>query len=168
MTRLLIVALFTPGIAAAQEPSVYHRAGHVAWGFSVGVQRTAYADAPVQNTHELDLHLGGMWSDATALLFELQADDLDTTRPRALDQTLVMVAALAWLAPRWWVKGGVGSARVKNQVMTDHGLALKAALGFEVLSRPSFAIELEGHLSGGLYDGYRISAGTLGLGLGWY
>ena len=63
----------------------------------------------------LDLHVGGMLSPRLALLFDASGAASYTTafvQTRYVTNLLYAGAAQYWLLPRFWIKGGLGVARV--------------------------------------------------------
>jgi hypothetical protein len=102
---------------------------------------------------------------------------MDTT----LRQLLVMGALQYWIAPQFWLKFGVGAANldaIDNNIgvayaVSDTGLGLLGAAGFEIMSARRFALELQLRITEGIYhyaDGSTddITSGTIGLGFNWY
>ena len=102
-----------------------------------------------------------------------------------ISQTLVTAAIQLWLTPRLWVKGGVGAAHasydwdgglVQLSDRSDDVPGFMVAAGYELASRPTFAIDLQLRYGTGLYstDGndeeYEIAAhnASVSIGLNWY
>jgi hypothetical protein len=128
-----------------------------------------------------DLHIGGMVNPQLAILGELfwQAQSIDADGFNWISQTMLMAAAQLWLTPQFWVKGGLGFASLDSHYddgfvaeddSIDTGLAVMGAAGFEVLSSPWFAIDLQLRLASGSYDGVdeQVNTGMLGIGFNWY
>jgi hypothetical protein len=128
-----------------------------------------------------DVHLGGMINPRLALLGEIwgMGQSVDAYGSTTLVQTLVMFAAQYWVTPQLWLKGGIGAANLSYSYDTgsdvvsediDAGAALMGAVGYEVMSSPRFALDLQLRLGSGSYDGIneQVSVGMLGLGLNWY
>jgi hypothetical protein len=129
---------------------------------------------------ELDAHLGGMLSPRFALLFEVQVNaqtiesdflDGDTT----LSQAAAMVAGQGWITPQLWIKGGIGlsNLQIDDAFSTSdlgNGVALMGAIGYEILSARNFALDLQGRIIEGTYNGGddHLTSGTIGLGINWY
>jgi hypothetical protein len=198
---LFVFALVVvPSLAAAQpyyggpppsvEPGGFHRrAGHLAWGFSIGVggmhdSGTGISSCDNCNFNpaagEIDFHLGGMVNSRLAILFEGQAN-LQTIHSDGLNgdttltQTAAMVALQYWLTPQLWIKGGLGFAHLSvddTYVTSDLGSggALMGAIGFEIFSGRRFALDLQGRIIEGSYSGVddQITSGTIGLGFNWF
>jgi hypothetical protein len=200
---LFVFALVVvPSIAAAQpyyggpppgaytEPGGFHRrAGHLAWGFSIGIggmhdSGTGISSCDNCNFNpaagEVDFHIGGMVNSRLAILFEGQAN-LQTIHSDGLNgdttltQTAAMVALQYWLTPQLWIKGGLGFAHLSvddTYVTNDIGSggAIMGAIGFEIFSGRRFALDLQGRIIEGSYSGVddQITSGTIGLGFNWF
>ncbi|HUJ62998.1 MAG TPA: hypothetical protein VLX92_31065 [Kofleriaceae bacterium] len=196
---LVLAIMLAPALAGAQGyygpgPAPYpggfhHRMGRLAWGFSLGLgamnddggkitcDNCDYSTA----TFEVDAHLGGFVTPRFALMAEFQGNGqtvhqtgYDTTE---FSQGAAMLAGQFWLTPQLWIKGGIGFAHIDVQddfngtyQPVDNGLALMGAVGFELMSARFFALDLQGRLIEGSYDGVNdhVTSGTIGLGLNWY
>lgn len=195
---LVFAILCAPALASAQgyygpsaSPTVaggfHNRAGRLAFGFGVGLggmhDDTGSITCSSCNFNPLafegDFHLGGMVNPRLALLFEAQVNSqlVDSNRIDGdvfLNQGAAMFAAQFWLIPQLWIKGGVGFASLQvddNYFTTEvgNGGALMAAAGVELLSARNFALELQARIIEGLYShDYRVTSGTVGVGLSWY
>jgi hypothetical protein len=195
---IFAVLVVAPTIASAQgygygynsyDRFHHRRAGRIAWGVGGGIG--AMSDGGGRITcaacdynplaGELDAHIGAMLSARFALLFELQGN-FQTYSPNGGDtqtigQTAAMVAVQYWLLPQLWIKGGLGFAHLEFDYADggpadpiDNGTAFLAAIGYEVMSAPHFAVDLQARLLEGEYDGIsdHITAFNVGLGLSWY
>jgi hypothetical protein len=127
----------------------------------------------------LDFHIGGMLSPRFALLFEIwgQGQQMDVSGSETLVQTMLMVAAQYWVTPQLWLKGGLGVSHLSvsfddgsEPLDLDEGGAVMGAVGYEILSSPRFALDLQGRLGMGTYDSAEgnIQTGMISLGLNWY
>jgi hypothetical protein len=130
-----------------------------------------------------DFHIGGMISPRLALLFELwiTAKPLDEYGADTLSQTMAMVGVQYWLSPQLWIKGGLGFSYLSlsyddgyyivDEAVAEGG-AIMGAVGYEVLSAPRFAIDIQLRLGAGTYQGLgfgdQIQALTVGGGINWY
>lgn len=132
------------------------------------------------------LHVGWMLNPRFALLFELQAtsQNIEQQGRIALTQGLGMVAGQYWFFPRLWIKGGVGKADLsrtfrggdeREKEPIAEGTAFLGAVGYEVMSRRSWALDAQLRLSSGKYPDrtasdatYGVSTVTLNFGLSWY
>lgn len=89
-----------------------------------------------------------------------------------LSQWVAAGGLRAWVAPRFWIEGGVGAARTKIDVMGDFldisaesetVPAVAAGLGVEVLSSNKFALDVALRGANGFYeDEYNVYQVTLG------
>ena len=176
-----------PGSAG---PGGFHnRGGRLTFGFSVGLGGMSDNGSSITScvncdynplAFEIDGHIGGMINPRFALMFEAQVNAQtihsdafgdDTT----LSQGAAMIAAQVWLLPQLWVKGGLGFANLQTDdtfVTRDlgNGGALMGAIGFELLSARNFAVDLQGRIIEGTYNGGddHVTSGTIGIGLNWY
>jgi hypothetical protein len=188
-----------PAIASAQgyygnamDPGgFHHRANRLVYGGSIGLGVMNDSGDRITcnncNTNpvafEADGHIGGMLNSRLALLFEVQINgqliSADTgTGPG--DQTLVQSAAMLaiqyWLTPQFWIKGGAGLSNLHidsayyGDAPGSDGFAIMGAAGFEIFSARRMAIELQGRVISGSYDGVsdHITAGTIGIGINWF
>jgi hypothetical protein len=196
---VLFLMVVGPAIASAQgyygaapEPGgFHHRANHLVYGGSIGlgVMNDSGNRITCNNCNynpvafEADGHIGGMLNSRLALLFEVQLNgqliSADTgTGPG--DQTLVQSAAMLaiqyWLTPQFWIKGGLGLSHLTvdstyyGEAPGSDGVAVMGAAGFEIFSARRMAIELQGRIISGSYDGVsdHITAGTIGIGINWF
>lgn len=128
-----------------------------------------------------DFHLGAMLSPNMALLGEVffHAQNIDSDGFNWISQTMLVGALQFWLTPQLWLKGGLGVATLQSHYddgyefdddTIDTGFAVLGAAGFEVLSSPWFAIDLQVRLASGSYEGVdeQVNVGTVGLGFNWY
>jgi hypothetical protein len=199
---LIVLALIAaPGLAAAQgyygppppEPGGFHRrAGHLTFGFSAGlgymhdngstiVCQGCGGDAI---TGMLEGHIGGMLNSRLGLMLEIQGNAqqiaIDPTQDVTLRQLLVLGALQYWIAPIFWIKGGIGAANLDvldnntgvAYAVSDTGLGLLGAAGIELMSARRFALELQLRITEGIYHYTNgtdnITSGTIGIGLNWY
>lgn len=178
------------GNPEVRVPGGFHnRAGRLTIGFSLGLGGMRDDGSAITScfncdfnplTGEIAGHIGGMLSHRFALMFEGQANfqtidssfrDGDTV----LTQSAAMVAGQFWLVPQLWIKGGLGFAnlRVDDEFFTEelgNGLAVMGAVGIELFSARNFALELQGRIIEGAYNGGddHVTAGTIGVGINWY
>jgi hypothetical protein len=87
------------------------------------------------------------------------------------------VAGQYWLTPQLWIKAGVGFGHIDVQdnysgtyQPVSDGAAVMGAVGFELLSAQTFALDLQARVIEGSYDGINdhVTSGTVGLGFSWY
>lgn len=128
-----------------------------------------------------DVHLGAMLTPTLAIMGEVywHAQTLDEDGFNWLNQTMLMGAAQLWLTPQFWIKGGLGVAALTSHYddgyyfeddTVDTGVAVMGAAGFEILSAPWFAVDLQLRLASGSYEGVdeQVNVGTVGVGFNWY
>ncbi|MBE7453613.1 MAG: hypothetical protein HS111_33560 [Kofleriaceae bacterium] len=173
-------------------PGGFHdRTGRMALGFSLGLGGLNVGGEEVTCPScdydplavEFDFHIGGMLSPRFALLFEVQANGQTIAEnaygAASLVQATAMVAGQYWLTPQLWVKGGIGAASLSysyddgyasDSENIGEGMAVMGAIGYEVLSAPTFSIDLQGRIISGSYDSFdeNVTAGSIGVGFNWY
>jgi hypothetical protein len=130
-----------------------------------------------------DLHVGTMIMPRMALQAEawVQSRALDAYGDSSIGQSMFLLALQYWLTPRFWIKGGLGFASLTVSYnngfedVTDNvndGSAVMGALGYELVSSSSFALDLQLKTGAGIYDdgadGEDISSGVLAVGVNWY
>jgi len=195
-----LAALTLPSIAAAQSPgapppgygpapmppavSTIERRGLTA-GFGFGFGGMESNDGPIECIDcndsvagSFDGHIGVMLTPRFAVGLEVwgSGQALDSAADASLVQVLVMGSAQWWATPRLWVKGGLGSAHLSMRFSDEtrdelaNGAAGMVAVGYELVHRPRFAMDVQ--LKGGVgnYEGFgdRISQGTLQLGFRFF
>ncbi|MFN0245642.1 MAG: hypothetical protein ACKV2T_01955 [Kofleriaceae bacterium] len=173
----------------------WNRQGRLTFGgsFGLGGMSDRFGDIECMNCDYNPLsamvegHIGGFIGPRLALLGEVGVNgqtvssDLsgDTT---TLIQGTLMIAAQFWITPQLWIKGGIGFANLRlersyygdgivdESSIPENGMALMAAVGYELLSSRHFAIELTGRLVNGAYKGIdnTVTGGTIGVGVNWY
>lgn len=131
----------------------------------------------------LTFHVGAMITPRLALLVEYAGSvkQLDAVGFNNFSQSMALIGAQYWLTPKVWLKGGFGYAYaavsyddgwvVEDQGVADGG-ALAAAIGYEILSGPRFAIDLQARVGVGVYESLdysdQIQSGHIGIGLSWF
>jgi hypothetical protein len=168
-------------------PPVWERRG-LALGFGIGLGGMSDSQGAIGCSQceanpasvGLDFHIGAMINPKLALLFEFwgQGQALDGTT--TLVQSMGMIAAQYWVTPQLWLKGGLGVSNLSVSIddgfndpgseEIDNGGAVMGAIGYELLSSPRFAIDLQGRFGMGTYDGIdeQIETGMIALGFNWY
>lgn len=168
-----------PGRYYQEDPAASVRRG---WNAGVGVGGGEIScGGPgcegVTEAGSLDVQLGLMLRPRLRAVADLWAmahreEDL------AVNQTIATVGLQLWITSRLWVRGGPGLARAgftyqgelvgaeEDRAQTRFGLA--GGIGFELLSRPSFALDLELRGGTGFYQDIRAHNGALTAGLTWY
>ena len=184
------------GAPSAQLPGgFWNRQGRLIFGASLGVGHMSddFGDIECGNCSYNALsgmgagHIGGFLGPRFALMGEVQVNIQTVERNAGGDTTQLVHAALMiagqyWILPQLWVKGGIGFANlqlersyygdgiVDETSVPENGLALMGAVGFELFSSRSLALDLEGRIINGSFDGIdnRITGATIGLGLSFY
>ena len=133
-------------------------------------------------------HIGGFLGPRFALMGEVQVNiqtvehDSNSGDTTQLVHSALMIAGQYWVLPQLWIKGGIGFANLQLErsyygdgfidetSVPENGLALMAAAGFEVFSSRALALDIEGRIINGSFDGIdnRITGATIGLGLSFY
>jgi hypothetical protein len=94
-----------------------------------------------------------------------------------LTHAIVTAGLQYWIIDRLWLRGGVGLARASARYdgvfadiedQTETVLGVAGAIGFEVYSRPAFAIDVELRAGTGFYDQVRARNAALGAAITWY
>jgi hypothetical protein len=167
----------------------HNRAGRLTFGFGVGLGGMSDNGSAITGcdncnynplAFELDGHIGGMLTPRFALMFEAQlngqtihSDRLDGNT--TLTQGAAMIAGQVWVLPILWLKGGLGFTHLQTDdtfVTADlgGGIGVMGAVGVELMSARNFALELQGRLIEGTYNGGddHLTSGTIGVGINWY
>ena len=128
-------------------------------------------------------HIGYMISPRLSLLLEWSGSfkNLDAVGAEMFIQSQGLIGAQYWLTPKLWLKGGLGASYAsvsyddgwaQQDVGVAEGGALAAAIGYEILSGPRFAIDLQARLGVGLYESFnyrdQIESGHIGVGFSWF
>jgi hypothetical protein len=129
--------------------------------------------------YEVDVHFGSMPTERLAALFEVQLNtqsvDDQMLGVDRLGSAAIMIALQHWVTGPIWVKGGMGFAstlvtkddvNIRQHKPAGQGWAVMGAAGYEVVSAPHFAVDVQARLITGLGEG--IHAGSLGVGINWY
>jgi uncharacterized membrane protein YtjA (UPF0391 family) len=158
----------------------YVRQGIIIGG-GIGVGHIACDGADCSGVNEaggLNLQLGGLLSPNLGLLVDAWGMS-HTDGDNATFTHAILVGALRyWLVPRLWVQGGVGvaqatwdysDANVEFTSQSDTVPALMGAAGLELISTPTFAMNLELRAGSGFFeDDVRVRNLQVGLGVDWY
>jgi hypothetical protein len=182
-----------PGAASAQQdpyapkaatavPDERTRVG-LAFGFGVGggdIVCESEADVcdGVVEAGGFDLHGLYMLQQKLGLIFDIWVMAHNEDR-FTLSQTITTFGARYWLMPRLWIQAGFGGAHARASYdgplinisdRTDSVPGLMAGVGFEVLTRRSFALDLQLKGGTGFYDDESTKGRNLWFGLGftWY
>jgi hypothetical protein len=171
-----------------------NRTGKLMYGGSIGIGAMSDAGGEISCSNcdtaaaQVSAHVGGFVEPQLALMGELQGNfqtlhsDAFTGDTSVLTQATLMFAGQYWASPRLWLKGGVGFATLQvdrsyygddiidESTVPESGLALMAAVGYEVMATPGYSIEVQGRLVDGAYDSinYHLTAISVGVGVNWY
>ncbi len=185
---------YGPNYGATQQPMPPPRKtkkGRSGWniGFSgaVGSMKSSAGELSCEGCESTppalggELHIGTMVMPKLALQAEVwfMSRDLDVNGDASLDQMLFMVTAQYWVAPKFWIKAGIGAADLSlsyfdgvEQVdeSLESGTAIMGAVGYEILQSGGFALDLQLRTGRGLYSDRDedITTNVLALGLNWY
>lgn len=181
---LFLVAAAAPPAAAqsgryyVENPDAAVRSG---WNFGVGVGGGEISCSgpgcdDVTEAGSLNLQVGKMLRPrlrAVADLWGMAHSEEDFT----VNQTLLTAGIQFWIINRLWLRGGVGIATAGFTYDGNLGstederhstIGLAGGIGFEVLSRRTFALDVELRGGTGFYDDKRAHNGAFNIGLTWY
>jgi len=171
--------------AAAVGPTAAVRRG-LTLGGGIGVGsignddgRIECVDCDSSAAGNLGLHAGWMINPRLAVGVDLwaAAQALDADGNTTLVQMITTASAQYWLRPRWWVKAGVGTARLTEGDKTSGenteigtGAAAMAAVGFEAWRRSRYVLDVELRAASATYEDLEQSytQGALLVGVSWY
>jgi len=161
------------------EGRVYRQGLILGGGLGVGHISCDGADCgDVNSAGGLNLQIGGMVSPNVGLMVDAWGMSHRDGSDATFTHTIVTGAIRYWLVPRLWLQGGVGLAQatwdysdslVDYQSKSDTVPALMGAIGVEVLSTPTFAMNLELRGGTGFFeDDTRVRNLSFGVGVDWY
>jgi uncharacterized membrane protein YtjA (UPF0391 family) len=161
------------------EARVYRQGLILGGGLGVGHISCDGADCgDVNSAGGLNLQIGGMVSPDVGLMVDAWGMSHRDGSDATFTHTIVTGAIRYWLVPRLWLQGGVGLAQatwdysdslVDYQSKSDTVPALMGAVGVEVLSTPTFAMNLELRGGTGFFeDDTRVRNLSFGVGVDWY
>jgi uncharacterized membrane protein YtjA (UPF0391 family) len=126
----------------------------------------------------LNLQVGGMVAPSLGLMVDAWGMSHRDGSDATFTHTIITGALRYWASPRLWLQGGVGVAQatwdysndvVDFQSKSDTVPALMGAVGIELLSAPTFAMNLELRGGTGFFeDDTRVRNLSLGVGVDWY
>lgn len=181
----VLLAAAAPARAQAEQPGQYYVAPEATvrsgWnvGFGVGGGHISCEGDGCEDVTEagsLDLHVGYMLRPRLRAFGEIWAmahkeDDV------TISHTIVTGGLQYWILNRLWVKGGIGFANARFvydgvfadvDTQTENVLAVAGAIGFEVLSRRTFAIDVALRGGTGFYDEIQAHNAALTADFTWY
>jgi hypothetical protein len=171
-----LAVLHTPAVA---EPT---RSGFMIGASMGGGGANACRDCDASGGPAAELHIGAWLTPQFALSYEAWIFLGDTTKlDNMTSQGFGLVTATLHVAPRWYVKGGLGLALYeKTHAITDpllgmdtsvelKGFGLGTGAGYELYqSTGSFVVDVSGRLAVSMFPGH--GAGVMGgvaLGVSW-
>jgi hypothetical protein len=179
-------ATATTAAPAAAEPGRYYAANPEAsartgWNVGVGlgggeISCSGPGCQDVTEAGSLDLQIGRMIRPRLRAVLDLwgMAHDEEDFK---VNQTLLTAGFQYWILSRLWLRGGVGLASVGFRYEGDlddsdderHStIGLAGGIGFEILSRRTFALDVELRAGTGFYDDKRANNGAFTIGVTWY
>jgi uncharacterized membrane protein YtjA (UPF0391 family) len=161
------------------EGHVYRQGLILGGGLGVGHISCDGADCgDVNSAGGLNLQVGGLIAPDLGLMVDAWGMSHRDGSDATFTHTIVTAAIRYWMVPRLWVQGGVGLAQatwdysdslVDYQSKSDTVPALMGAVGVEVLSTPTFAMNLELRGGTGFFeDDTRVRNLSFGVGVDWY
>lgn len=132
----------------------------------------------VTEAGSLDGHLGVMLSPRLALMGDIWIMG-HTENDLTVSQTISTIGAQLWLTPRLWIKGGLGIAHARFRFdgafidLESESETVPAGMlgvGYEVVHKPNFALDLSLRGGTGVYEDEQTRAHNVAvtLGLSWY
>jgi hypothetical protein len=164
---------------------VQRRGITVGFGGAIGIMSSASSDLTdcIDCEYQpaaggFDVHLGLMLNPRLALMgeFFVMFQLIDEEFADFLVEPMFMAALQYWVAPQFWLKGGLGVASLQisggggPDDELDTGGVISGAIGFEVLQAPRFTIDINLRVTSAGYNGIddKVSTGTVGAGINWF
>lgn len=181
-------ALTSAGVASAQpQRPARHlpERGGLLFGFGLGggqmscqSDQSEICNATIDGAGSLDAHIGGMISPRLALMGDAWVM-YHTENNVTITHTITTLAAQFWVAPRLWIKGGVGGAVARAHyrgilgsvgTRTDSVPGVMIGVGYELLVGRKFALDLQLKGGTGFYKDNQVRAKNAALivGFNWY
>jgi hypothetical protein len=183
-----------PPPAPTHSKPFHERSGFLI-GLGLGAGNLQFTAEPSENEETfgsvfMEAHFGGFVNPRLALILELwgstHALDPDIYQYEAsVNQTNVHAGAQYWFTPRMWLKAAFGTSRLEVSGCPDSlpfpcgppdlqgtrkGFGGFGALGYEVLHRPGYSLDLQLRLAGAGFkdDGGRTASGSFNFAFTWY
>jgi len=150
-------------------------------GGGIGLGHVSCDGADCSDVNEaggLNLQVGGLLAPDLGLMVDAWGMSHRDGDSATFTHTILTGAIRYWLVPRLWVQGGVGIAQatwdynsdvVDFQSKSDTVPAIMGGVGLELLSMPTFAMNLELRGGTGFFeDDTRVRNLSLGIGVDWY
>jgi hypothetical protein len=119
-----------------------------------------------------------MYMPRLALVVDLWGMSHSDGDHATFSQGLLTAGIRGWLAPRLWLQGGIGVAEARwhyssefidYESRSETVPAIMGAIGVELLSSPTFALDLTLRGGTGFFeDDVRVRNVSLGIGVDWY
>ena len=186
-TLAAAAALTSAGVAAAQPQKPHHlpERGGLLFGFGIGggqmscqSDQSDICNATIDGAGSFDVHIGGMISPRLALMGDAWVM-YHTENNVTITHAITTLAAQYWLAPRLWIKGGIGGAVARAHYRgillniddrTDSVPGVMVGVGYELLVGRKFAMDVKLKGGTGFYKDNQVRAknAALILGFNWY
>jgi hypothetical protein len=119
-----------------------------------------------------NFHVGGMLGEKTALLLEAYGVG-DQEEDDSATFGVSGVAVQRFLGDKAWVKAGLGQGFVNvssngHSETESHGLGILGAVGYELVQKTKFTLDLQGRFSTSSKDGVRVNNFGVNVGVNWW
>jgi hypothetical protein len=181
-----LLSLATAGVAQADDgpfaagTTINARSG-ITFGGGLGFGHIGCDGADcdgVNDAGSLDVHVGGMYAPGMALVADLWGMSHSDGDNATFSQGIFTAGIRVWLVPRLWIQGGLGVAEARwhyssefidFESRSDTVPAVMGAIGVELLSSPTFALDLTLRGGTGFFeDDVQVRNLSLGVGVNWY
>jgi len=167
-----------PGRYYVENPDTSVRSG---WnlGFGLGGGEISCSGPGCEDVTEagsLDLQVGTMLRPRLRALLDLWGM-AHSEEDFKVHQTILTAGIQYWIIDRLWLRGGVGLANAgftyggeldDTEDESHSTIGLAGGIGFEILSRRTFALDVELRGGTGFYNDKRAHNGAFNIGLTWY
>ena len=167
--RVATGALAALIVLAAPTASAVERKGFViGFGLGVGHTRAEGSNTAVGSS----FHIGGMLGPKTAVLLD-GSSVTDSVEGTSVGIGVSGIAVQRWLNDRVWVKAGIGSgvllALGNGESESENlGFGISTGIGYEVVQKKKFALDLQGRFTTSSKDGTRVNNYIALVGFNWY
>jgi hypothetical protein len=145
-------------------------------GFSIGAG-SMFAEDESLNGVAFDFSIGGMLNPKLAIMYDASAvmhpEDVGNGESYVFTSSFNTIALQSWVAPKVWLKGGLGFARVfvsgdGESETLENALGITGAAGYEIVQSRNFALDASVRLASGFYEGVTLHNASLLVGFHWY